>query len=218
MNKVLEKFEDPGKFLIPCALQELDRTNALADSGASINLLPHSIYKQLGLGALTPTRMTLELANRLITHPMGIAEDVVVRVDGFTFLADFVVVNFEPDLRVPIILGRPFFRTAKALIDLYEEKLTLRVGSDELVFYAEKSKKNKKKQFAHAISDINFSKDKPFSGSTTNHSDALPPISSPVNTSNNLEEFADELTLPKKVVHEENFQVYSNPLFEFNDN
>ncbi|GJX14493.1 reverse transcriptase domain-containing protein [Tanacetum coccineum] len=118
MNKVLEKLEDPGKFLIPCALQELDRTNALADSRASINLLPHSIYKQLGLRALTPTRMTLELANHSITHPMGIAEDVVVRVDGFTFLVDFVVVNFEPDPRVPIILGRHFLRTAKALIIL----------------------------------------------------------------------------------------------------
>ncbi|GKB39330.1 reverse transcriptase domain-containing protein [Tanacetum coccineum] len=77
MNKVPEKLEDPGKFLIPCALQELNRTSALADSGASINLLPHSIYKKLELEALTPTRMTLELANRSITHPMGIAEDVV---------------------------------------------------------------------------------------------------------------------------------------------
>ncbi|GJV96200.1 reverse transcriptase domain-containing protein [Tanacetum coccineum] len=218
MNKVPEKLEDPGKFLILCALQELDRTNALADSGASINLLPHSIYKQLGLGALTPTRMTLELANRSITHPMGIAEDVVVRVDGFTFLADFVVVNFVSDPRVPIILRRPFLRTAKALIDLYEEKLTLRVGSDEFDFYAEKSKKSKNKQFAHAISVIDFLKDEPFSGSTTTRSDALPPSSSPVKTSDNLEEFADELTLSKKVVHEENFQVYSNPLFEFDDN
>ncbi|GJS92539.1 reverse transcriptase domain-containing protein [Tanacetum coccineum] len=195
MNKVPEKLEDPGKFLIPCALQELDRTNALADSGASINLLPHSIYKQLGLGALTPTRMTLELANRSITHPMGIAEDVVVRVDGFTFLADFVVVNFEPDPRVPIILGRPFLRTAKALIDLYEEKLTLRVGSDELVFYAEKSKKSKNKQFAHAISVIDFSKDEPFSGSTTNHSVmSLPPS------------FFDE-----------NLHSFIQPSFEFDD-
>ncbi|GJT29308.1 reverse transcriptase domain-containing protein, partial [Tanacetum coccineum] len=187
------------------------------DSEASINLLPHSIYKQLRLGALKPTRMTLELANRSVTHPMGIAEDVIVRVDGFTFFADFVVVNFEPDPRVPIILGRPFLRTAKALIDLYEEKLTLRVGSDELVFYAEKSKKSKNKQFAHAISIIDFSKDEPFSGSTTNHSDALPPSSSPMKTSDNFEEFADELTLLKKGVHEETFQVYSNPLFEFDD-
>ncbi|GJR44551.1 reverse transcriptase domain-containing protein [Tanacetum coccineum] len=203
LNKVPEKLEDPGKFLIPCALQELDRTNALADSGASINLLPHSIYKQHGFKALKPTRMTLGLANHSITYPMVIADDVVVRVDGFTFLADFVVVNFEPDLRVPIILGRPFLRTAKALIDLYEEKLTLRVGSDELVFYAEKSEKRKNKQFAHAISVIDFSKDEPFCGSTTIHSDALPPSSSPVNTSDNLEEFTDELTLFKKGMDED---------------
>ncbi|GKG32240.1 hypothetical protein Tco_0427190, partial [Tanacetum coccineum] len=76
----------------------------------------------------------------------------------------------------------------------------------------------KNKQFAHAISVIDFLKDDPFSGSTTNHSNALPPSSSPVKTSDNLEEFADELTLLKKVVHEENFQVYSNPLFEFDNN
>ncbi|GJU06763.1 reverse transcriptase domain-containing protein [Tanacetum coccineum] len=190
MNKVPEKLEDPEKFLIPCALQELDRTSALADSGASINLLPHSIYKQLGLEALTPTRMTLELANRSITHPMGIAEDVVVRVDGFTFLADFVVVNFVPDPRVPIILGRPFLRTAKALIDLYKGTLTLRVGKEELVYYADKSEKNEEKKFFHAISIIDFLKNDPFSGSTTTHSDDPSPSSSPVKTSDNLEEFA----------------------------
>ncbi|GJZ76405.1 hypothetical protein Tco_0641077 [Tanacetum coccineum] len=97
------------------------------------------------------------------------------------------------------------------------EKLTLRVGSDELVFYIEKSEKSKNKQFAHAISVIDFSKDKPFGGSITIHSDSLPPSSSPVKTSDNLEEFADELTLLKKSVQEENFQVYSNPLFEFDD-
>ncbi|GJX22719.1 reverse transcriptase domain-containing protein [Tanacetum coccineum] len=193
-------------------------------------LLPHSIYKQLGLGALTPTRMTLELANRSITHPMGIAEDVVVRVDGFTFLADFVVVNFVPDPRVPIILGRPFLRTAKALIDLYEETLTLRVGKEELVYYADKSEKNKDKHFVHAISVIDFSKNDPFSGSTTTHSDDPSPSSSTVKTSDNLEKFTDELTplnsLPpgddvsifKKDSQEGNFQVHSNPLFEFDDN
>ncbi|GJX02231.1 reverse transcriptase domain-containing protein, partial [Tanacetum coccineum] len=147
--------------------------------------------------------------------------------DGFTFLADFVVVNFEPDPRVPIILGRPFLRTAKALIDLYEEKLTLRVGKDELVYYADKSEKNKEKNFVHAISIIDFSKDDPFSGSTTN---TPPPSSSPMKTSDNFEKFTDELapldSLPpgnddstfKKDFHEVNFQIYSNPLFEFDDN
>ncbi|GJS09950.1 reverse transcriptase domain-containing protein [Tanacetum coccineum] len=231
MNKVHENLEDPKKFLILCVLQELDRTSALADSGASINLLPHSIYKQLRLEALTPTRMTLELANRSVTHPMGIAEDVVVRVDGFTFLADFVVVNFQPDPRVPIILGRPFLRTAKSLINLYEEKLTLRVGKEELVYYADKSEKNQEKKFVQAISIIDFSKDDPFSGSTTISSDALFPSFSPMKTSNStFEEFTDEFTLPnslppgnddsihKKDFHEETFQMYSNPLFKFDDN
>ncbi|GJX22919.1 reverse transcriptase domain-containing protein [Tanacetum coccineum] len=230
MNKVPEKLEDPEKFLIPCALQELDKTRALADSGASINLLPHSIYKKLGLKALTPTQMTLELTNRSITHPMGIAKDVVVRVDGFTFLTDFMVVNFEPDPRVPIILGRPFLRTAKSLIDLYEETLTLRVGNEELVYYADKSEKNKNKHFVNAIFVIDFSKDDLFNGSTTTHSDDPSPSSSPVKTSDNFETFADELapldSLPpgndystlKKDLHEENFQVYSNPRFKFDDN
>ncbi|GKB49193.1 hypothetical protein Tco_0899946 [Tanacetum coccineum] len=123
--------------------------------------------------------------------------------------------------------GRPFLRTAKALIDLYEETLTLRVGKEELVYYADKSEKNKEKNFVHAISIIDFSKDDPFSGSTTK---TLPPSSSPVKTSDNLEKFADELalldSLPtgnddstlKKDFYEVNFQVYSNPLFEFNDN
>ncbi|GKF03535.1 reverse transcriptase domain-containing protein, partial [Tanacetum coccineum] len=159
---------------------------------------------------------------------MGIAEDVVVRVDGFTFLADFVVVNFEPDPRVPIILGRPFLCTAKALIDLYEETLTLRVGKEELVYYADKSEKNK--HFVHAISVIDFSKNDPFSGSTTTHSDDPSSSSSTVKTSDNLEKFTDELTpfnsLPlgddvsifKKDSQEGNFQVHSNPLFEFDDN
>ncbi|GKB20930.1 reverse transcriptase domain-containing protein [Tanacetum coccineum] len=159
---------------------------------------------------------------------MGIAEDVVVRVDGFTFLADFIVVNFEPDPRVPIILGRPFLRTAKALIDLYEETLTLRVGKEELVYYAKKSDKNKDKHFVHAISVIDFSKYDPFSDSTTIPSDAPFPSSSPMKTSDStFQEFINEFTLPnslppsddvsiyKKDIHEETF---SNPLFEFDDN
>ncbi|GKF85544.1 reverse transcriptase domain-containing protein [Tanacetum coccineum] len=112
---------------------------------------------------------------------MGIAEDVVVRVNGFTFFADFVVVNFEPNPRVPIILGRPFLRTAKALINLYEETLTLRVGKEDLVYYADKSEKNKNKHFVHVISVIDFSKDDSFSGSTTTHSDDPSPSSSSVN-------------------------------------
>ncbi|GKD63724.1 reverse transcriptase domain-containing protein [Tanacetum coccineum] len=139
--------------------------------------------------------MSLELANRSVAFLIGIAEDVMVRVNGATFLADFVVINFEPDPRVPIILGRHFLRTAKALVDLYEEKLTLRVGSEELIFYANNSAKNKNKQFAHSITIIDFLKNEPTSGSTTIHYDALLPSSPLVETiESSIEKFTDKLT------------------------
>ncbi|GJY34197.1 reverse transcriptase domain-containing protein [Tanacetum coccineum] len=126
LNKVPEKLIDPGKFLIPCILQDLEVCNSLADSGASINLMPLSIYEKLGIGSLKPTRMTLELANRSVALPKGIAQDVIVRVDKFNFLADFIIVDFEADSRVPIILERPLWGTSKALVDLYEEKINFK--------------------------------------------------------------------------------------------
>ncbi|GJU90078.1 reverse transcriptase domain-containing protein [Tanacetum coccineum] len=98
-NKWFPRCSRSAEILIHVLYKKLNRTSALANSGASINLLPHSIYKKLGLEALTPTRMTLELANRSITHPMGIAKDVIVRVDGFTFLADFV--KFTDEFTLP---------------------------------------------------------------------------------------------------------------------
>ncbi|GKD22645.1 reverse transcriptase domain-containing protein, partial [Tanacetum coccineum] len=202
LNKVPEKLGDPRKFLIPCILQDLKVCNSLADSRASINLMPLSIYEKLGIGSLKPTRMTLELANRSVPLLKGIAQDVIVKVDKFNFLADFVVVDFEADLRVPIILRRPFLRTAKALVDLYEEKLTLRVENEQVVFYTDKSSRNNSRdiQSVHCINIIDFSKDKPISDSTTFSSDSLPGSSFPssplVETSDSLlEEFADELAL-----------------------
>ncbi|GJW31226.1 reverse transcriptase domain-containing protein [Tanacetum coccineum] len=86
---------------------------ALADLGASINLMLLSIWKKLSLPELTPTQMILELVDRSTTSPSGIAEDVFVKVGKFHFLADFVVVDYVVDPRVPLILGRPFLRTAR---------------------------------------------------------------------------------------------------------
>ncbi|GKB96480.1 reverse transcriptase domain-containing protein [Tanacetum coccineum] len=106
----------------------------LADLGASINLMPLSIWKKLSLPELTPTRMILELADRSTTSPSGIAEDVFVKVGKFHFPADFVVVDYVVDPRVPLILGRPFLRTARALIDVYGEELTLRVDDEAITF------------------------------------------------------------------------------------
>ncbi|GJR18041.1 reverse transcriptase domain-containing protein [Tanacetum coccineum] len=134
LNKLLEKLGDPGKFLIPCDFPGMDECLALADLGASINLMPLSVWKKLSLPELTPTCMTLELADRSITQPIGIAEDVDVKVGKFQFPADFVVVDFDADPRVPLILGRSFLKTGRALIDVYEGELTLRVGKEAVTF------------------------------------------------------------------------------------
>nr|GEX04636.1 reverse transcriptase domain-containing protein [Tanacetum cinerariifolium] len=109
------------------------KCKALANLGASINLMPLSVWKKLGLPDLIPTRMTLELlANHAICTPDGIARDVFVPVGKFTFSADFVVVDYESDPRVPLILGRPFLRTARALIDVHGEEMILRDGDERL--------------------------------------------------------------------------------------
>ncbi|GJW44624.1 reverse transcriptase domain-containing protein [Tanacetum coccineum] len=97
LNKVLKKLGDPGRFLIPCEFSGINTCNALAYLGASINLMPYSVWKNFSLLELTPTCMTLELADRSISEPIGIAEDVYVTMGKFQFPADFVVIDFEPD-------------------------------------------------------------------------------------------------------------------------
>nr|GEZ25882.1 reverse transcriptase domain-containing protein [Tanacetum cinerariifolium] len=134
LKKLPEKLGDPDKFLIPGDFSKLVECLALADMGASINLMPLSIWKKLSLLELTPTRMILELADRSTTRPAGITEDVFVKVGKFHFPTDFVVVDYVVDPRVPLILMRPFLRTERALIDVYDEELTLRVDDETITF------------------------------------------------------------------------------------
>ncbi|GJR57004.1 reverse transcriptase domain-containing protein, partial [Tanacetum coccineum] len=145
LKKLPEKLGDPGKFLIPCNFPGMDVCHALADLGASINLMPLSIWKKLSLPELTPTRMTLELADRSITRPKGVAEDIFVKVGNFHFPTDFVVVDFEADPRVPLILGRSFLRTSRALIDVYEGELVLRDGNEQITFHVDGTSKHPQK-------------------------------------------------------------------------
>nr|GEW32642.1 reverse transcriptase domain-containing protein [Tanacetum cinerariifolium] len=107
---------------------------ALVDHGASINLMPLSVWKKLSLPKLSPTCMTLELADRAISRPVGVAKDVSVKVGKFHFSADFVVVDFDADPRVPLILRRSFLKTVRALIDVYKGELTLCVGNKAVTF------------------------------------------------------------------------------------
>nr|GEX26342.1 reverse transcriptase domain-containing protein [Tanacetum cinerariifolium] len=131
LKKLPKKLRDPGKFLISCGFNEL-KCKALADLGASINLMPLSVWKKLGLPELISTCMTLELANRAIYTPARIVRNVFVSVGKFTFPVDFVIVDYESDPRVPLILGRPFLRTARALIDVHREEMILRNGDERL--------------------------------------------------------------------------------------
>ncbi|GJU13016.1 monodehydroascorbate reductase [Tanacetum coccineum] len=129
----------------------------MADLGASINLMPLSVFEKLNLQRLTKTRMILELADRSISTPTGIAEDVFVKVGTFYFPADFVVVDYDADPRVPLILGRPFLRTARALIDVHGEKMTLRHDDQSVTFKVAaliKVLQSHKRAIAWKLSDI----------------------------------------------------------------
>ncbi|GJU97488.1 reverse transcriptase domain-containing protein [Tanacetum coccineum] len=155
LKKLPEKLGDPGKFLIPCNFPGMDVCHALADLGASINLMPLSIWKKLSLPELTPTRMTLELADRSITYPKGLAKDVFVKVGKFHFPTDFVVVDFKADPRVPLILGRSFLRTSRALIDVYEGELILRNGNEQITFHVNGTSKHPQKHVNESIKMVN---------------------------------------------------------------
>nr|GEX09370.1 hypothetical protein [Tanacetum cinerariifolium] len=119
LKKFPEKLGDPGKFLISCDFLGMAEGLALADLDASINLMPLAVWNKLLLPDLSPTCMTLELADRLISRPIRVVEDVFVKVGAFYFPADFVVVDFDVDLQVPLILGRSFIKIGRALIDVY---------------------------------------------------------------------------------------------------
>ncbi|GJT98329.1 DNA-directed DNA polymerase [Tanacetum coccineum] len=139
LNKLPSKEKDPGSFTIPCDIGQLHINNALADLGASISLMPYTMYEKLGLGEPKATRMSLELADRSIQYPRGIIENVLIKVDKFLLPIDFVILDMPEDFRVPIILGRPFLATTRAMIDVFNKKITLRVRDDDVIFDVDQS-------------------------------------------------------------------------------
>ncbi|PIN14790.1 DNA-directed DNA polymerase [Handroanthus impetiginosus] len=140
-NKLPPKLKDPGSFTIPCTIGTHFSGRALCDLGASINLMTYSIYRTLGLGEAKPTSITLQLADRSLTYPKGVIEDILVKVDKFIFLADFVVLDMEVDSEVPIILGRPFLATGRTLIDVQKDELIMRVQDQQITFNVFKAMK-----------------------------------------------------------------------------
>ncbi|XP_070005314.1 uncharacterized protein [Nicotiana sylvestris] len=134
-----QKMSDLGSFTIPCTIGSYAFAKALCDLGASINLMPLVVYTKLGIGRARTTSMLLQLANRTVKKPTGIFDDVLVQVGKFVFPADFVIMDCQVDKEIPIILGRPFLATGRALIDCETGELKMRLNDEEVIFNVQQS-------------------------------------------------------------------------------
>ncbi|GJY35986.1 retrovirus-related pol polyprotein from transposon TNT 1-94 [Tanacetum coccineum] len=140
-DRLPQKEKDPGSFTLPCFINNICFDKALVDLRASVSVMLFSTYTNLGLGVLSHTRLTIELADRIIKQPRGIAENVLVRIGKFVFLIDFIILDIPDDDDVPLILGRPFLSTAHVKIDVFKRKVTLRdLAANEIdsMVYSEK--------------------------------------------------------------------------------
>ncbi|XP_015939810.1 uncharacterized protein LOC107465343 [Arachis duranensis] len=133
-KKFPKKMKDPGSFYIPCTIGNMMIEGAFCDLGASINLMPLSLMRKLQIHELKPTKIALQMADKSIQQALGVVENVLVKVDKFFLPADFVILDIEEDDNTPIILGRPFLATARALIDVKKGELMLKVHDEHIVF------------------------------------------------------------------------------------
>ncbi|XP_050233233.1 uncharacterized protein LOC126681725 [Mercurialis annua] len=135
LNDLPAKLKDPGSFSIPCTIGNMSSINCLCDLGAGINLMPLTLFRTLcGEQPVKSTSMVLQLADNSLKRPYGIVEDVLVKVDKFIFPVDFVILDYAVDKECPMILGRPFMNTGRALIDVHGGKLTLRIDEETVKF------------------------------------------------------------------------------------
>ncbi|GJZ99961.1 DNA-directed DNA polymerase [Tanacetum coccineum] len=131
-NSIPRKEKDPWSFNLPCFINNVCFDNALADLGASVSVMPLSTYLNLGLGELSHTKLTVELADKTVKYPKGIAKNMLVGIGKFVFPIDFIILNMAEDIN--LILGRPFLSTARAKIDVFKRKITLRVEEEKIIF------------------------------------------------------------------------------------
>ncbi|GJR73244.1 hypothetical protein Tco_0085609 [Tanacetum coccineum] len=148
-QSIPQKEKDPWSFTLPCLINNVCFDNALVDLGSSVSVMPLLAYLNLGLSKLAHTKLTIELAGRIVKYTKGIAENVLVKISKFIFPVDFVILDIPEDIKVPLILGRPFLSMAHAKIDVYKRKITLRVGEEKIVFTSVKPASSLiKKEFA----------------------------------------------------------------------
>ncbi|GJX25441.1 reverse transcriptase domain-containing protein [Tanacetum coccineum] len=141
-NKVPPKLGDPGSFLIPCTFGKTFSCNVVADLGASINIMPYSLYAKLSLETLKPNKISVRLAYRSFQYPIEIAENMLVEIGKFTFPVDFVILEMKEDSKVSLILGRPFQHTADAVIRVKQKQLNLGVGIKHMTFSIDSAMKH----------------------------------------------------------------------------
>ncbi|GJS60951.1 hypothetical protein Tco_0655735 [Tanacetum coccineum] len=133
-NTIPRKEKDPRSFTLPCFINDVCFDNVLVDLGASVSVMPLPTYLNLGLGELAHTKLTVELADRTVKYPKGIAENILVGIGKFTFPVNFIILDMLEDIKVHLILERPFLSTTRAKIDVYKRKITLRVGEENIIF------------------------------------------------------------------------------------
>ncbi|GJS01773.1 hypothetical protein Tco_0318281 [Tanacetum coccineum] len=133
-NSIPKKERDPRSFTLTCFINNVCFDNALANLGASVSIMPLSTYLNLGLGKLAHTKLKVELADGTVKYPKGIAKNVLVVIGKIIFPIDFIILDMPEDIKVPLILGRPFLCTARAMIDVFKRKITLRVREEKIIF------------------------------------------------------------------------------------
>jgi gag-polyprotein putative aspartyl protease len=129
-----KKLDDPGKFVIPCSIGNLQFKCALCDLGASVSLMPMSIFEKIGVGELKPTQISLQLADQSVKLPIGVVEDMSIQIGKYFVPIDFVIVDMEEDAQTPLLLGRHFLNTAKAVIDVHEGMISFKIGEEKIIF------------------------------------------------------------------------------------
>nr|GEW29217.1 hypothetical protein [Tanacetum cinerariifolium] len=196
-NSLPRKEKDPGSFTLPSYINNVCSKNAFADLGASVSVMPLLTYLNLGLGKLAHTKLTVELADKTVKHPKGIAENVLVGIGKFVVPVDFIILDILEDVKVPLILGRPFLYTAHAKIDVFKRKITLRVGDVKNIFKREIKVDDLMPTIEEVVENMDGYRDQDME-------DAF------------LENCDDESS-HEEVIHKMSFKTYSNPLFDLDE-
>ncbi|XP_021732991.1 uncharacterized protein LOC110699783 [Chenopodium quinoa] len=133
---------------------DLESTNALCDLGASVSLMPHSMAKRLSFGEISPTKMSIQLANRSVRVPLGVLKDIPIQVGKVLVPCNFVIMEMDEDSKIPLILSRPFLKTVGVNIDMKQGRLTLHVGDERISFSFPETLNDPMVKQVHRIDDL----------------------------------------------------------------